>query len=84
MEKLVGRGNAASFPRIDIPHHVVWIAKYRKPFLYGDAAVRVRDLIREICKTLDAEIVKGHVSRDYIYLSVSVRPICRFPSRCGI
>ena len=58
----------------DIKYHAVRIAKYRKPILYGDAAVRVRDLIREICKTLDIEIVKRHVSKDHIHFSVSVPP----------
>ena len=28
--------------------HIVWIAKYRKPVLFGDVAVRLRDLVREI------------------------------------
>ena len=58
----------------DIKYHPVWTAKYRKPILYGDAATRVRDLIREICETMDVEIAKGHVSRDRIHLSVSVPP----------
>ena len=30
--------------------------------------MRVRDLIREICETLDVEIVKGHISRDHTRL----------------
>ena len=40
--------------------------------MYGDVAVRVRDSIREICKTLDVKIVEGHVSKDRIRLLVSV------------
>ena len=35
----------------DIKYHLVWITKYRKPVLRADSALRVRDLIREICKT---------------------------------
>jgi len=41
---------------------------YRKPILRADIAQRVRDLIREICKSNDVEIIKGHVSRDHIRL----------------
>ena len=58
----------------DLKIHIVWITKYRKPVLFGDVAVRVRDLIREICKTLDVEILKGHVSKDHVHLFVSIPP----------
>ena len=37
--------------------HLVWTTKYRKPVLVGDAARRMRDLIREICGTHDVKIM---------------------------
>jgi putative transposase len=58
----------------DIKFHVVWITKYRKPVLSGEVAIRVRDLIREICKSMDVEIIKGHVSKDHLHLLLSVPP----------
>jgi putative transposase len=58
----------------DLKYHLVWITKYRKPVFFGDVAVRLRELIREICKSLDIEIIKGHVSKDHVHLFVSVPP----------
>lgn len=58
----------------DIKFHLVWITKYRKPVLYGEVALRFRDLVREICKSMDVEIVKGHVSKDHVHLLVSAPP----------
>jgi putative transposase len=58
----------------DLKYHLVWITKYRKPVFFGDVAQRLRDLIREICKSLDIEIIKGHVSKDHVHLFVSVPP----------
>lgn len=58
----------------DIKYHLVWITKYRKPVLHGEVAMRLRDLVREICKSLDVEIMKGHVSKDHVHLLVSVPP----------
>ena len=58
----------------DIKFHLVWITKYRKPVLFGDVAIRLRELIREICKTMDIEIIKGHVSKDHVHIMVSVPP----------
>ena len=54
--------------------HLVWVTKYRKPALAGEPAVRVRDIIREICDTLDVKIMQGHVSKDHVHLFVSVPP----------
>ena len=36
--------------------------------------MRLRGLIREICLSLDVEILKGHVSKDHVHLFVSVPP----------
>ena len=40
----------------------------------GIISERVRELIRQICKEHEVEIIKGHVSRDHIHLFVSVPP----------
>jgi putative transposase len=58
----------------DIKYHIVWITKYRKPVMRGEIAERLRDLIREICKARDIEILKGHVSRDHVHVFLSVPP----------
>ena len=58
----------------EIHLHLVWTTKYRKPVLVGDAASRVRDLIREICGIHDVKTMKGHVSKDRVHLLVSIPP----------
>ena len=40
----------------------------------GEIAERTRDLIREICKSKDVEIIKGHISKDHVHIFVSVPP----------
>lgn len=58
----------------DLKYHIVWITKYRKPVLSGDVGVRLRDLVKQICTSLDVEIEKGHVCRDHVHILVSVPP----------
>ena len=58
----------------DCKYHIVWITRYRKKVLSGLVAERVRELIRQICKEHDVEIIKGHVSKDHVHLFVSVPP----------
>ena len=52
----------------------MWITKYRKSVLVGPVAERARELIRDICKANEVEIIKGHVSKDHIHMFVSVPP----------
>jgi putative transposase len=42
--------------------------------LTGDIAVEVRDLIRQICRGNDIEILAGHVRPDHGHLRLSVPP----------
>lgn len=58
----------------DIKFDIVWITKYRKGVMTGEVARRTRELIRQICKTNDVEILKGHISKDHVHLFVSVPP----------
>lgn len=58
----------------DLKYHIVWITKYRKKALNGEVAVKLRELIREICKANDIEILKGHVSKDHVHLFLSIPP----------
>lgn len=47
---------------------------YRKPVFLGGVAIRVPDLIREICRCLEVEINKGDVSKDHVHLFLSKPP----------
>ena len=60
--------------RFDLKYHFVWVTKYRKKVLAGEVGNRVRDLIREICRTHDVEILEGAVSGDHVHILVSCPP----------
>ena len=57
-----------------LTYHFVFIPKYRKPVLRAAVGLRVRELIREICRTHDIEILAGHVRPDHVHLLLSVPP----------
>jgi putative transposase len=60
--------------RYDIKYHFVWVTKYRKGVLTGAVGTRVRDLVREICRTHDIDILEGAVSRDHVHVLLSGQP----------
>ncbi len=55
-------------------YHFVFITKYRKPVLRGEVGTEVRDLIREIWRSWDTEILQGHIRPDHVHLLLSVPP----------
>lgn len=61
-------------------YHFVFITKYRKPVLRAEIGIALWDLIREICRTPDVEILQGHIRPDHVHLLLSVPP-CLAPSR---
>ena len=63
-----------SHSRFDIKYHFVWTTKYRKAVLVGQVAVRLRDLVREICRTNEIEILQGAVSKDHVHVLLSCPP----------
>jgi len=55
-------------------YHFVFTTKDRKPVLVGEIGQSVRDLIREICRSEDIEIVQGHLRPDHVHLLLSAPP----------
>ena len=54
--------------------HIVWCTKYRKKVLSKDLALRLRELIRQICSDMKVEIISGVVSNDHVHILVSKPP----------
>jgi putative transposase len=54
--------------------HPVWITKYRYEVLKGDAQIRCRELIIQICDAEDVRILKGVVSKDHVHMLIEYPP----------
>ena len=64
----------SSHSRYDLKYHFVWVTKYRKKVLTGEVGMRVRELVREVCRTNDIEILQGSVSADHVHVLLSCPP----------
>lgn len=63
-----------SHSRFSLKYHFVWITKYRKRVLTGAVGIRVRELVREVCRTNEIEILQGAVSGDHVHVLLSCPP----------
>ena len=69
-------GNYRTGPhgRFDLKYHFVCITKYRKGVLVGEVGIRLRELVREVCRTYEIEILQGSISRDHVHVLLSCPP----------
>lgn len=55
-------------------YHVVWCPKYRRPVLVNGVDERLKDIIRETCAEIHAELIEMEVMPDHVHLLVEVDP----------
>ena len=55
-------------------YHVVWCPKYRRKVLIDGVDVRLKELIKEICNKLDAEIIEMEIMPDHVHLLMEADP----------
>jgi putative transposase len=63
-----------SHTKYHLEYHFVWATKYRYQVLTGDIKLRVRELIRQTCDSLEVRIIRGNISVDHIHILVSCPP----------
>jgi putative transposase len=65
---------SSSHATYEIHLHIVWVTKYRKAVIATDVGLRLRELLRDICRAEKVTVIKGHVAKDHVHLMVSIPP----------
>ena len=55
-------------------NHVVWCPKYRRRVLVNGVDERLKDIIREVCAEIHADLIEMEVMPDHVHLLVEVDP----------
>ena len=55
-------------------YHIVWCPKYRRKVLVGDIVVRLKEIIRQLAKEMQVEIIEMEVVEDHIHLLCEIDP----------
>ncbi len=58
----------------DCKYHVVIIPKYRRKRFYGRVRSRIGEILRQLCRQKDVELLEGKAMRDHIHMLLSVPP----------
>ena len=55
-------------------YHVTWIPKYRKKSLYGDIRRYLGEVIRELARQKECEVIEGHMVCNHVHMLISIPP----------
>ena len=55
-------------------YHVVWCPKYRRKVLVNEISERLKELIKEKCSELQADIIEMEIMPDHVHMLVEVDP----------
>ena len=55
-------------------YHVVFIPKCRRKTIYGQIRRELGEILRELARQKEAEIIEGHLMVDHVHMLISVPP----------
>ena len=58
----------------DCAYHIIIVPKYRKKILYEQVRKRTGEILRELARQKDVEVVEGTACPDHIHLILSIPP----------
>ncbi len=66
--------NSLSHTRWNCKYHIVLIQKYRRKTIYGKIRQDVGQILRQLCKYKNVEIIEAYTCVDHIHMLVSIPP----------
>ncbi len=63
-----------SHTKWECKYHLTWIPKYPKKELYGDLRRYLGEVLRELARRRECEILEGHLMADHAHMLISIPP----------
>ena len=55
-------------------YHIVFTPKFRRKIIYGKLKREIGEILRELCRWKQVEIIEAHACIDHIHMYVSIPP----------
>ena len=55
-------------------YHIVWCPKYRRKVLVGDVEKRLKEIINELARELNVEMIEMEMDKDHINILIDIDP----------
>ena len=70
----MGTVKSLSHSKWECNYHITWIPKYRRKSIYGDLRKTLGEIIRELAKYKESEVLEGHLMLDHVHILISIPP----------
>lgn len=55
-------------------YHVVIVPKYRRKSMFGALRRDIGNILKELCRRYEVELLEGHVMRDHVHMLLAIPP----------
>ena len=55
-------------------YHVVIVPKYRRKVFYGQRRQKIGEILRQLCRQKEVELVEGNAMPDHVHMVLSISP----------
>ena len=66
--------NSLSHSRWECKFHVVWIPKCRRKVLFGQLRKQLGEVLHDLARQRDSNILEGHLHQDHVHVLISIPP----------
>lgn len=66
--------NSISHTRWNCTYHIIFIPKYRRKEIYGKLRKDIGEILRQLCRYKDVEIVEANACSDHIHMLLRIPP----------
>ena len=70
----MNNSQSLSHSKWDCKFHIVWIPKYRRKVLYGRIRQHLGEVIRELARQRESQVLEGHVCSDHVHVYIAIPP----------
>ncbi len=63
-----------SHSKWECKYHITWIPKYRKKTIYGKLRQHLGEVIRELAKQKESQVLEGHLMPDHVHMLIAIPP----------
>jgi len=70
----MGTVKSLSHSKWECNYHITWIPKCRKKSIYGNLRKHLGDVLKELAKQKESEVLEDHFMSDHIHMLISIPP----------
>jgi putative transposase len=63
-----------SHTKWECKYHIIWIPKYRRKKLFGELRKELGQVLRELARHKESEVIEGHLLPDHVHMLISIPP----------